>query len=209
MSLRSILLLAALGLWPVLGGCSQPLQPLGPPPSGPRLKSCVLPAEDYDVFAAAMEEFAKSSDHEWPDEPNLVVVATTTTTGGVTTTLGAQTKGPHPAEETIRNFNALGGYSCPLVPPTDSAVRYQLITQDELDRTFKQGVSGWTQFYARHPKSGGYWEFSPVAYDAKKEEALVRMDRYCGGTCGAGNVILLSKKSNHWIVVNIFGTWIS
>ncbi len=200
-------LVALCGLWTSAPFTSQTAEP-------PR--ECNLTTEDYAVFSAVLMGRGKPEDpeEEWRDKPDLILSDTTAS--------GPDVKGPSglwgfrsaanqkPAEDTVRNFDSRAKNSCQLKSLLDPAISHRLITKDELNRIFRKGVrNGWEEFYKRYPKSSGYWDFSPVGYNSKGDEALVYISHYCGGRCGTGHLVLLTKENGHWVVRNRVMLWIS
>jgi hypothetical protein len=89
--------------------------------------------------------------------------------------------------------------------------RYVLISEKDIDDLFRKGVGdGWEKFYRKYPKTDGYATFSRVGFNAEKTQALVYQAHGCGGLCGGGSYILLTKTNGVWTVKgNIGPTWVS
>jgi hypothetical protein len=51
--------------------------------------------------------------------------------------------------------------------------------------------------------------FSKIAFNKDKTKAAVYQSYYCGGKCGYGELRVLVKKENKWLVVQTHRTWIS
>src|SRR6185436_8730148 len=58
-----------------------------------------------------------------------------------------------------------------------------------------------------HPASR-YFSLSRVAFNDKGDLALIYFVVTCGGRCGTGNLILLSKSNRGWEVVKDYELWI-
>jgi hypothetical protein len=68
----------------------------------------------------------------------------------------------------------------------------------------------WNEFYRRYPRARGYQAFSPIGYSTSGWEALFYHEYYCGGLCGAGNVVWVARDSNgHWKVRKTINLWIA
>jgi hypothetical protein len=64
-------------------------------------------------------------------------------------------------------------------------------------------------FEARFPNNLGYFVVSRVGLNLNKTEALLYVERFCGGLCGGGEYVLMRKVNGVWHVVDIHGTWVS
>lgn len=93
----------------------------------------------------------------------------------------------------------------PLPRPT------QLITSATLREIFAGGISGgWAEFYRRYPRQRNYLRFSPVAFTTDSLDALVYYEYRCGGRCGGGNAVWLTRRDGtRWRVRKVFNFWIS
>lgn len=68
----------------------------------------------------------------------------------------------------------------------------------------------WNEFYRRYPRAKGYQAFSPIGYSNDGSEALFYHEHYCGGLCGAGNVVWVVRDPNgQWKVRKTMNLWIS
>jgi len=89
------------------------------------------------------------------------------------------------------------------------AVDYIVVDSKEIERFFKDGLEGWTGFYRRYPNSSGIISFSRIGFNRERNQALVSSSRGCGGLCGSGHYVLLSKSHGSWRVDNMVMTWVS
>lgn len=98
----------------------------------------------------------------------------------------------------------------PLCRRFDLPVDYVLVTHKEIDRLFSRGgVGGWDRFYRKYPDSPGIISLSNVGFNAAMDQALVAPSNGCGGLCGAGYYVLLSKRDGVWRVQSKSMTWVS
>jgi hypothetical protein len=177
-------------------------------------EECDLTPEDYAVYSAVLLNRGKPEDPEerWDDKPDLVISdVTDSAEDGKSRMWGFRSASKQgPSDDTVAHFNLRRQGSCHLKPQLDTAISYHLLSEEEHNRIFKKkGIGGWKDFYKKYPKSSGYWNFSPVGYDAAGTEALVYVGHHCGGLCGTGHMVLLTKENGHWIVKNRVMLWIS
>ncbi len=91
---------------------------------------------------------------------------------------------------------------------------YDLVSQDELidisQKSTRDPLAFWREFYQRYPNSGGYTSVSAVGFNSAKTQALVYVAHRCGGTCGSGGYVFLQKRNGQWAGKNVPGCgWIS
>ncbi len=93
---------------------------------------------------------------------------------------------------------------------------YKILAKEEIESFFKGSadgagslLKGWEEFYKKYPESYGYVVLSRVGFDAEKRQAMVYVSRYCGGLCGDGAYILLTKDEGRWKVKNELRLWVS
>jgi hypothetical protein len=65
------------------------------------------------------------------------------------------------------------------------------------------------EFETRFPNNLGFFVVSHVGLNLNKTEALLYVERFCGGLCGGGDYVLLRKVDGVWHVVGHHGTWVS
>jgi len=66
-----------------------------------------------------------------------------------------------------------------------------------------------SDFEARFPNNFGYFVVSHIGLNLNKTEALLYVDHFCGGLCGAGEYILMRNVNGVWHVVNQHRAWVS
>jgi hypothetical protein len=66
----------------------------------------------------------------------------------------------------------------------------------------------WRRFYARYPDSPGLVRLSRVGFDQVHEQSLVFVYAICGGRCGTGRYVLLSRSGGQWEVVGDHGVFV-
>jgi hypothetical protein len=113
--------------------------------------------------------------------------------------------------DTIDDFQSKANECHPLSSQLDIPIRYLLVTDKDLEPLFPEGEfdRGWTRFYAKYPASSGIISFSNVGFDLEMKQALVSTGRGCGGLCGAGYFVLLTKDKGLWKVQTKINTWVS
>lgn len=81
---------------------------------------------------------------------------------------------------------------------------------DSVDLHPNEPMQFWRAFHARYPDSSGLITLSRVGFNAARTQALLNVDRGCGGLCGDGTVILLTRSAEgRWRVTATRGTWVS
>ena len=66
----------------------------------------------------------------------------------------------------------------------------------------------WRRFYARYPDSPGLVRLSRVGFDESGQQALIFAYHGCGGRCGTGKYVLLSRSSGEWHVIGEQGVFV-
>jgi hypothetical protein len=66
-----------------------------------------------------------------------------------------------------------------------------------------------SDFEARFPNNLGFFVVSRVGLNLNRTEALLYIERFCGGLCGGGEYVLMRKVDGVWHVVDRHGTWVS
>ena len=66
-----------------------------------------------------------------------------------------------------------------------------------------------SEFETRFPNNLGFFVVSRVGLNLNKTEALLYVERFCGGLCGGGEYVLLRKVDGVWHVVDHRSTWVS
>ena len=84
---------------------------------------------------------------------------------------------------------------------------YVLFNKSELQ---DEGLEDfWTEFYRRYPNSYGLIFFSNVGFNVQRDQAFVYAGEICGGLCGSGQYVLLSKVNGKWEIQNETVLWVS
>jgi hypothetical protein len=112
---------------------------------------------------------------------------------------------------TVEDFLAQSNKCEPLSRRFDVPVNYVLMPNKEIDRVFrKDGVGGgWKRFYDEYQDSSGIISFSNVGFNAEMNQAFIYTGKSCGGLCGAGYEVLLTKQDGVWKVLSKTMTWVS
>lgn len=71
----------------------------------------------------------------------------------------------------------------------------RVLTGAEFREIFSGGPGGWAEFNRRYPKQRGFLGLSPVAFSADSLDALVYYEYNCGGRCGRGATVWLSRST--------------
>ena len=85
------------------------------------------------------------------------------------------------------------------------------LTRTELREIFQLGpFGGWREFDRRYPRARGYSSFTRIVYPSDDRQALVYYEYHCGGLCGGGNLVLLTRGDDRsWHVSKVLMLWIS
>jgi hypothetical protein len=175
---------------------------------------CELTQDDYSVYSALINALGKPEDPEeaWQNKEILITTVTATPTY-VKSLWGSwgfrSSSKAAPASDTVADFEVKARSSCPMEPRFTGPQPYAMITPEELDKTFKKKARGWEEFYKKHPRAAGYWEFSRPGYNAARDEAVLYVGHSCGDLCGTGHFYFLSKQNDQWTVRNRLIIWIS
>lgn len=84
-------------------------------------------------------------------------------------------------------------------------------TEAQLDGIFKEdGLdAAWRRFYKMFPGSAGLLQFSSVGYSTDHKQAVFVDSMACGGLCGSGRLVAMSKQDGRWGVQNWKSLWVS
>jgi len=165
----------------------------------------------YAVYAAVLPS-------EWPirvaHAKRLVIQSTTTVgqiIGGECYPKGADIQGAW--AEALENYKAQSKTTWALTNSFQLSVPYVLESREVIDGFFKdRGLSGWDDFKAAHPDSGGYIQLSAVGFDNTRQYAIVYVAHMCGGLCGSGQYHFLQLEAGTWREASLRVTtcgWIS
>lgn len=115
------------------------------------------------------------------------------------------------SRETIDDFRAKGKQCRSLARRLDVPVKYVIAGREDVEPLFPEGEfdRAWSKFYAKYPSSSGIINFSNIGFNREMTQAIVSTGRGCGGLCGAGYFVLLTKKEGIWTVVSKVETWVS
>ena len=84
-------------------------------------------------------------------------------------------------------------------------------TQEQLSKIFG-GTSlarSWEHFYSEFPKSVGLFSFSNVGFNVGRTQAAFVVGSSCGGLCGSGYLVLMSRRTTDWQVQSQAHLWVS
>ena len=71
------------------------------------------------------------------------------------------------------------------------------------------GKGWWQEFYHRYPDSKGFLQVSKPVFSDDRQTALIYVTHSCGGLCGTGWVMLLSREGGTWRIADKQMLWIS
>jgi len=66
---------------------------------------------------------------------------------------------------------------------------------------------GWKRFYKQNPDVLGVYEFSKIIY--ADNYAVLYVGHHAGGLFGAGDIVILNKINDKWIIVKYMNIWMS
>jgi hypothetical protein len=101
--------------------------------------------------------------------------------------------------------------SIPQPLPDPELAHVSLKPESETTSPFMRGVDldrAWRDFRAIHG-AGSYWRASRAVVSENGSQALIYVEVHCGGLCGTGMLILLSRSGDKWTVTDSDRAWIS
>ncbi|HXG68644.1 MAG TPA: hypothetical protein VNO70_26345 [Blastocatellia bacterium] len=120
------------------------------------------------------------------------------------------------SQATLADFRIRNAQPATLRDKFDLKVRHTVVPKQEIMSIFQPrgGVpddlfKAWQQFYKKYPDSPGYIRLSRVGYDSEKGQAMVYVAHGCGGLCGSGGYVLMTKEGNAWSIKNEMPLWVS
>jgi hypothetical protein len=118
---------------------------------------------------------------------------------------------PELKRETLDDFHAQAKKCQTLSRRFEIPIKYVLVTGKEVEQLFPDNEldRAWGRFYAKYPGSSGIISFSNVGFNPEMDQAYLSTGRGCGGLCGAGYNVLLTKKRGVWKVQSQTATWVS
>lgn len=84
----------------------------------------------------------------------------------------------------------------------------RLVSAEEVERIFKEG-GWWDDFYREYPGSIGYLKLSSPGLSRDGSKAVVYAHHHCGGLCGTGRILHLSRTETGWSITSERMLWIS
>lgn len=120
---------------------------------------------------------------------------------------------PELNSDTLSDFRAKKKVCHPLGKRFNTPVKYVLVSKEEVESVFPKERPpldlGWSLFYQKYPGSSGEIAFSNVGFNRALTQAFVYTGRHCGGRCGEGYYVLLTKKDGVWSITTKFMIWVS
>jgi hypothetical protein len=112
-------------------------------------------------------------------------------------------------QKALKQYNAQTNSAKGLTAEFKVKVPVILVDKKDIDVMFEQGLSGWDAFYKKFPDSGGHTRFSNIIMTARKDQALVFVQHFCGGRCASGKSYVLLKEKGAWKIVKEETLWLS
>lgn len=160
--------------------------------------------EDADAYAI----YSVLLENEWPvrvaKAKRLVILTETSdhprSGGGDERICLVPAKGEEAIyEPLLAAYRELNRTTYILQPKFNASAPVELVNKDSIKAMFaEKDIDGWKNFYKKYPDSGGYISMSAVAFNADRTIAMVYMDHWCGGLCGAGGYHFLQKTDGKW-----------
>lgn len=119
------------------------------------------------------------------------------------------------SDELIANYEAVHDRPTLLTRSFELNLKYSLFSKKDYDAIFdpvadsEKDRDRWMSFYEKYPDSGGYIMLSNVGFNKAKDQALVYFVHWCGGLCGTGHYIVLTKSDKGWEMLGKTMIWIS
>lgn len=103
--------------------------------------------------------------------------------------------------ELVDNFFGVNQQPSPLEPILDIDLKYQLLTQEEIDELRPQDeASGWQLFYEKYPDTVGFIYLSRVGFNADLSQALVYYSQFHYDQPIRGGYVLLTRQEGRWVI---------
>jgi hypothetical protein len=113
---------------------------------------------------------------------------------------------PEAQLQTFEDYLARNETSQPL-KVSNLGISYVLVKKSDLP---DDGLGRfWTRFYQKYPNSSGLIFFSEIGFNSQHDQAFLYAGRGCGGLCGSGEYVLLSKINGKWEIRKEIGLWVS
>ena len=120
--------------------------------------------------------------------------------------------GPSLLKETLADFAIKNESSAALTDKFQLKAAVILVSKDDVKAIFRPYVpldEAWKVFHAKYPKASSIVNLSRVGFNKEKTQALVYYSYVCGGLCGQGQYLLLTKKDDKWVIEKEVMAWIS
>lgn len=88
-------------------------------------------------------------------------------------------------------------------------VNYVLLGKQASTNTPEDYAAQWRSFYDKYPGSPGIISLSRVGFNADRKQAIVYVANSCGGLCGKGYYVLVTKDSGDWRIERDLMLWVS
>jgi hypothetical protein len=113
--------------------------------------------------------------------------------------------------DTLGDFQAKKKACHSLGKRFNTPVKFVLVSGKDLEPVFPERVfdRSWRLFYKKYPGSSGVIDFSNVGFNRAMTQAFVYTGRSCGGLCGEGYYVLLTKKDKIWSITTKLMVWVS
>lgn len=164
------------------------------------------PRPEYAVYAALLKEIAIDK------ETTQIVIEENTE---IKDLMGIDTKAllkelSPLRQEAISDFESKNKQPCRLTNEFNLKVKVILISKREIEEISENRIrDGWEVFHQKYPTAGAILTLSRVGFNEDGTQALIYVAYACGGLCGQGQYILLTKREAGWKVEKRLGTWIS
>ena len=85
--------------------------------------------------------------------------------------------------------------------------RITFLSEHESIGIFNRQRNGWAEFRKRFPDANGFITFSEVGFNPTFTQALVSVEKQCGGLCGEGKFVVLKKINGRWMIMRKVYIW--
>jgi hypothetical protein len=108
----------------------------------------------------------------------------------------------------IANFEERNKHSVDLLFLQKINPNISFVSKEELDDIFGDDIRGWSKFGMRYPGEN-LVQFSRVAFNADRSEALIYTNQTGGPKSGQGNYVFLEKTNGKWTIEMVRNYWVS
>jgi hypothetical protein len=170
-----------------------------------------LPSFDADAEEPVIYSTVINSLSDITASRLLVIVSSTITPFDIEYLLKDynQQQPPNLLAQTLNDYRRKVQQNHDISLPLDLKNPFEVLSREEHEQIFKDGCSGWCEFYKKYPDNAATIALSRIGFNRQGTQALVFMSYGCGGLCGYGGFIMLEKQQGAWRVQKWLAGYVS